>query len=147
MNLRLTPMPLLAAALCVASASAQPAPGVLEGRVFNATGGVALRNAVVSIEGLERRAVTDDGGAYRLPGVPAGRVRVEVSYLGFAAQTATLEIPPGTAVTRDFELRPRAGEQPVRLGEFTVVADREMSAQAVSLNERRLAPNLINVVA
>ena len=147
MNLRLTPRSLLAAALCVASASAQPAPGVLEGRVFNATGGVALRNAVVSIEGLERRAVTDDGGAYRLPGVPAGRVRVEVSYLGFAAQTATLEIPPGTAVTRDFELRPRAGEQPVRLGEFTVVADREMSAQAVSLNERRLAPNLINVVA
>jgi hypothetical protein len=125
-------------ALLVASAPAQTASGTLEGRVFNATGGVALRNAVVSLEDLGRRTVTDDDGGYRIPGVPAGRVRVEVSYLGFLPQSATVEIAPGSAVTRDFELRPRAGDQTVRLGQFTVVADREMSAQAVSLNERRL---------
>ncbi|MEY4686251.1 MAG: hypothetical protein RIR76_274, partial [Verrucomicrobiota bacterium] len=144
---RLTPRLILTAALLTVSAPAQTASGTLEGRVFNATGGVALRNAVVSLEDLGRRAVTDDDGGYRIPGVPAGRVRVEVSYLGFLPQSATVEIAPGSAVTRDFELRPRAGDQTVRLGQFTVVADREMSAQAVSLNERRLAPNLINVVA
>ena len=46
---------------------------------------------------------------------------------------------------REFELG-RAGEV-VRLQEFTVVADREMSAQALAMNEQRYAPNLKNVVA
>ncbi len=128
--------------------SAQPGPtGAIAGHVYNATGGVALRNAVVSAEGTGVQAVTDDDGAYRLAGLPAGTVRVNVNYLGFTSQSATLTVPPGGTVGRDFELSLRAADEPVRLSEFTVVADREMSAQAISLNERRLAPNLINVVA
>ncbi|MCX6950791.1 MAG: TonB-dependent receptor plug domain-containing protein, partial [Verrucomicrobia bacterium] len=38
-------------------------------------------------------------------------------------------------------------EETIVLGSFTVTADREMSAQAVSMNEQRNAPNIKNVVA
>jgi iron complex outermembrane receptor protein len=139
---------LLVFGLTVVNTSAQsPAIGAIEGRVFNATEGSALRNVVLSLEGTSLQAVTDDDGTYRIAGVPVGAARLSANYLGFAGQTVTLTVAPGGTVTRDFELSPRAADEPVRLGEFTVVADREMSAQAVSLNERRLAPNIINVVA
>jgi iron complex outermembrane recepter protein len=131
----------------------QPAAGAIEGRVFNAAGGSALRNARVAIEGATREAVTDDEGAYYLPGLPAGEVRLTVSYLGFARQSVTVNVPAAGTVQRDFDLaregatpNPTAGET-VKMAEFTVVVDREMSAQAVAMNEQRHAPNLKSVVA
>ena len=131
----------------VQSPAQSPSTGVIDGRVSNASDGAALRNVVVSLEGTSLQAVTDDDGTYRIAGVPAGVARLTANYLGFAGQTVAITVVPGGTVTRDLDLAPRVGDEPVRLGEFTVVADREMSAQAVSLNERRLAPNLINVVA
>jgi iron complex outermembrane receptor protein len=126
---------------------AQGVTGAVAGRVFNATGGVALRNAIVTVEPTGQQAVTDDDGVFRLANLPAGSTRLRVSYLGFTPQTVTLMVPAGSTVTRDLELSLRAENEPVKLSDFTVVADREMSAQAIALNERRLAPNIKNVVA
>ena len=130
-----------------ARAQGAGATGIVAGRVFNASGGVALRNAVVAVEPSGQQAVTDDDGVYRLSNIPAGTARLSVSYLGFTPQTVTLAVPAGGTVTRDLELSLRSGDGPVKLSALTVVADREMSAQAISLNERRLAPNIKNVVA
>lgn len=125
--------------------------GSIEGRVFNASTGAALAKARVTVEGAGLEALSDETGFFRLAGVPAGAVRVRFSYLGFETQTATVSVTAGGAVQRDVELAlagaaPRAGET-VRLQEFTVVADREMSAQALAMNEQRYAPNIKNVVA
>jgi hypothetical protein len=138
-------------ALGLAPASfAQPATGALEGRVFNATNGTALVNARISLEGTAREMLTDEGGSYRFAGVPAGEVRVAVSYLGMAPQSATVRVPAGGTASREFELaladaRTRATGEAVKLDAFTVVVDREMSAQAIAMNEQRAAPNLKNV--
>jgi iron complex outermembrane recepter protein len=129
--------------------SAQPATGVIEGRVFDAAAGRALVNARVALDGTNREAITDETGSFRLPGVAAGEARVSVSYLGMAGQTATVSVPAGGTAQREFELV-RTGTQKdetVRLDAFTVVVDREMSAQAISMNEQRNAPNIKNVVA
>jgi TonB-dependent receptor len=135
--------------------AAQPAVGVIEGRVFNAATGSALVNARISLEGSDRAVTTDESGSYRLTGVPGGPARLSVAYVGMAPQTAAVNVPPGGAVQREFELvlagnsrmpAPNAGET-VKLEAFSVVADREMSAQAVAMNEQRNAPNLKNVVA
>jgi iron complex outermembrane recepter protein len=137
----------------VAFASAQSNTGVVEGRVFNAATGSALINARVTLEGTTRETITDDGGAYRLTGVPAGDVQLSVTYLGMQPQKATVRVPAGGSVQREFELalenlaRPSAAGETVKLDAFTVVADREMSAQAISMNEQRAAPNIKNVVA
>ncbi|MSU49322.1 MAG: TonB-dependent receptor [Opitutus sp.] len=128
------------------------ATGTIEGRVFHAATGVALGKARVAIEGTGHETITDDSGSFRLPGVPAGDVRLHVSYLGLSPQTVTVSVPPGGVIQREFELvrgatRPGATDEVVKLQEFNVVADREMSAQAVAMNEQRQAPNLKSVVA
>ena len=143
-----TPLGLIFLLLFVGSfLRAQTPAGEITGRVFNAAGGVALRSAVVAVEGTAQKTLTDDEGVYRLAGLPVGAARLTVTYIGFAPQTALITVPAEGRVTRDFELALPRGDEPVQLSAFTVLADREMSAQAVALNERRQAPNLINVVA
>lgn len=127
------------------------ASGVIEGRVFNAATGASLRNARVIVEETRAETITDDFGGYRLTGLNAGPVRVSVSYVGFDRQTATVSVVAGAAVQRDFELKAgggTAGEgETIVLQTFNVVADREMSVQAVALNERRNAASIKNVVS
>ena len=126
---------------------------MVEGRVFDAAVGRALVNARVTLEGTTREAITDETGSFRFSGVAAGEARVTVSYLGMAAQSATVAVRPGDTVQHDFDLvrsvaQPsKPGEETVQLDAFTVVVDREMSAQAISMNEQRTAPNIKNVVA
>lgn len=127
--------------------------GVVEGRVFNVATGQALVNARVSLKEGARETITDESGAYRFADVPAGAIRLDVSYLGMEHQTTTVNVPAGGSVQREFELR-LSGTAPadasgeiVKLGAISVVAEREMSAQAIAMNEQRHAPNIKNVVA
>jgi len=144
---------LFAASLCIPAARAQPAPGVIEGQVFNAASGNALVNARVALEGTGRVVLTDEAGTYRFAGVSAGEAQLTVSYLGMASQKATISVAAGAAVRREFELmldraaRSAVQGEAVKLAAFSVIEDREMSAQAVATNEQRNAPNLKNVVA
>ena len=151
---------LAALVLAVVTPIAAPAQstGTVEGRVFNAVNGTALVNARVVLDGpAPREAVTDEAGSFRFSQVPAGPATVRVVYVGMATQSATLAVTAGGTASRDFDLRldrslrpaaPGTGTDPVvEMGAFTVVADREMSAQAVAMNEQRAAPNLKNVVA
>ena len=134
-------------------AAAHAATGVIEGRVFNAATGAALARARVTVEGTGQETFTDGSGAFRLPAVPSGETRVSVSYIGLSAQGAVLRVEPGAIARREFELTrltegtAASDASVVRLQSFNVVADREMSAQAVAMNEQRYAPNVKNVVA
>src|SRR5262245_52123313 len=130
---------------------AQTGTGAIEGRVFNAATGSALANARVLVEGSNRETLTDESGNYRISGVPSGAARLSVSYLGFERGSAAVNVPAGGSVQRDVELAlagaARTSGDTIKLSEFTVVADREMSAQAIAMNEQRYAPNIKNVVA
>lgn len=129
-------------------AHGQTATGTIEGRVFSAANGSALVNARVALEGTTRVATTDESGSFRFTGVAPGAARLAVTYLGLASQSATVNVTAGASVQREFELaRVAAAGETVKLDAFTVVEDRQMSAQAVSMNEQRTAPNIKNVVA
>lgn len=127
--------------------------GIIEGRVFNAATGLALANAKVSVVGQAREVKTDETGTYRIANVGAGTVEIAVQYLGLDPQTASVTVPSGGRVQREFELtRIGVGRKSdtgdvVRLETFKVVEDFEMSSQAIAMNEQRNAPNLKNVVA
>ena len=125
---------------------AQGGLGTVEGRVFNAATGSALANARVLVEGTNRETLTDESGNYRITGVPVGTARVRISYLGFDGESAAVQVPAGGVIQRDVELSPsgsaRSEGDTVKLQEFTVVVDREMSAQAIAMNEQRYAPNI-----
>ena len=146
---------LLVHSLPAQSAATATATGTVTGRVFNAATNTAVRNARVAIAGGEREIITDSDGAFVFSEVPAGDERVTVSFLGFETQTATLSLSPGGRAERDFDLY-RQGpvradgsseDSTVVLEKFTIVADQEISAQAVALNERLVAPNIKQVVA
>jgi TonB-dependent receptor len=140
-------------ALATSALFAQPATGVIEGRVFNAATGSALVNARVTLDGSGRDTITDAGGEYRFAGVPVGPAQLSVVYLGMAPQKASVNVAAGSVTRREFELildraaRNAGAGETVKLDAFTVVEDREMSAQAISMNEQRNAPNIKNVVA
>lgn len=136
--------------LCFAlgwNARAQQGAGTIAGRVFNAATGLALANARVSVEGQPGEVLTDEAGAYRIAGVPAGQARLNVAYIGFERQTATVPVPSTGVAQQDFELKLTGASETVQLATFNVVAEREMTAQALAMNEQRYAANLKNVVA
>jgi TonB-dependent receptor len=137
----------------VAVAAQTAATGTIEGRVLSKVSDAFLSNVRVSIEGTNREATTDENGAYRLSGVPAGESRLRAAYVGLEPGVQSVRIVAGQVVRVDFELArlgmaaEASSSSPITLAAVTVVEDREMSAQTLALNEQRAAPNIKNVVA
>jgi hypothetical protein len=128
--------------------TAVAATGTVAGTITSATSGRSLNNAEVSLENSSLRTMSDSGGRFWLTGAPAGRVTLVVKYVGLATSTVVVDVPSGGTLTTTVELQPLDGVRPtsksgevVILGAFAVVAEREMSAQALAMNERRYAPN------
>src|SRR5688572_1744779 len=139
-----------AVALLVAPASGAENGGTITGRVSNVATGNFLNNARVAIKGTEHVAFTDASGTYRLVGVRAGNVVLEVFYTDLDPQAIPVQVTAGGSVERNVELTSRsrygAGEV-LTLDAFTVSSDKEADNQAVALNEQRFAPNIKNVMA
>jgi iron complex outermembrane receptor protein len=122
--------------------------GTVQGRISNATTGAALRSVEVKVAGTQYSTITEDDGAYRLVGVPAGEIKLVANYVGSVQQSLSVTVAPGAIVQQDFQLTlDGTSAETVKLAKFTVVADREMSAQAIAMNERKHAPNIQDVVA
>ncbi|MBL9199884.1 MAG: TonB-dependent receptor [Opitutaceae bacterium] len=132
------------ACLCTLSHGAA-STGALEGRVLHAATGEYLERARVSLDGTAFVAFTDDAGRFAFPAVPAGPVRLRVTFTGLAPETATVTVAAGTTTTRDFTLD-RAGT-PVQLAQFTVGAPRDMDGAAIAINDQRHAPDMRKVLA
>ncbi len=119
-------------ALLTPAASAQPAAGTVTGRILNEGTGEYLRNAVVTVVGTTRTVTAEAGGAYTLPGVPAGLQRLLFTYEGLDPREETVTILPGQAVTLDVRLTSAAYDRTiVQLGKFVVASEREGNAKAI----------------
>lgn len=134
------------------AAAGSPSTGVIAGRVSSAASGEYLNNARVTVDNRDLEERTNNFGEFRFDAVPAGSVVVRVLVSGFAAQSATVTVTPGTPATQNFALRlERTGAaramDAVVLDSFVVAAQREMSGSAIAINERRAAANLKSVVA
>lgn len=131
------------------SASAQTAAGgTVEGRVLNVATGRYLGNARVTVEGTSLEGITNEFGAFRISGVPAGPARVRAAYSGLDAKVETVTVTPGQVAAVNFDLTSaeRYG-QAVQLDTFTVAAQREFEGNALATNEQRFAPNVKVVMA
>jgi TonB-dependent receptor len=136
----------------LAFAQSASSTGAITGRVFNPASGEYVRNAQVRVEGRAETAISEDGGFYRLSGIPAGEVNVTVTYTGYQPVSARVSVPPGGTATRDFELAssfdgaakgdPNA---PIRLTAFTVSSEREGNAKAIM--QQRNSMDITNSVA
>ena len=125
---------------------AQNATSALVGRVQDAKGGGALENARVKIVGTNRQAFTDAFGDYRLAGLAAGTVTLEVFYTGTKPQSVAVTLAAGETVRRDFTLVPAAAVQAgqtsdgvLKLDQFVVDSARDTNAASIAINEQRFA--------
>ena len=136
---------------CLPASAAEAGGGGIAGRVLNASSGVYLNNARVSVDGTALEAFTNENGDYRLSGVAAGEVRLRVSYAGLETASGVVRVVAGETARRDFELalplsRTTAGAPDVvKLAKF-IVESTQLSAQAAAINEQKVSPNIKNVV-
>jgi iron complex outermembrane recepter protein len=132
------------------SLRAQSATGVVEGRIQDPVSGDYLFNARVIAIDTGREALTDSTGHYQLTGVPAGEVRLRISYQNFDDLTDTVQVTAGQVAVRDFSMtnRRRYGEdETIVLNAFVVAATREEEAAGIAISEQRFSPNVKNVLA
>jgi TonB-linked SusC/RagA family outer membrane protein len=102
---------LLAIAVVISAATpAQAQEGVITGTVTNIQTREPVNAAQVFIPGTNNGVITDREGQYRLEGVPAGQVMVEVRLIGYRTSSDTVEVAPGRRATLDFRLEVSAIE-------------------------------------
>lgn len=101
--------------LFISAAPAAAQQGSLAGRISDGTGR-PIGSARVEVLTTSLRASTDSVGRYRINAVPAGRVDVRISALGFAAVVRHVTIQAG----RETELSESLAPSVVSLGELEV---------------------------
>lgn len=123
------------------------AVGALRGRVLDTVSGEYLRNAEVRVEGTGLVAYSEDGGAFRLSGVPTGEVTLVVRYAGLQEARVTASVAAGQTTALDIELKAplyAVSDEASAVEDIVVTAAR--GGQAKALMERRVAMNAKNVV-
>jgi TonB-linked SusC/RagA family outer membrane protein len=103
---------LLAFALAIAAVPGQAlaqATGTVTGRVTDAQQ-QPIAGAQIVVVGENARAVTDQQGNFRLPGVRAGSAQVSATRIGYDTRTQTVSVAAGGTATADFTLSSSALE-------------------------------------
>ncbi len=103
--------------------TAQPA-AQLSGKITDAATGEPLPGANIGLVDTLLGVVTDLEGQFVLPAVPVGTHQVEISMIGYAARTETLQVVSGEQAHLTAALTP----SPVHMGEMLIQADRASSA-------------------
>ena len=160
MSLRKTPRPAragvllaliagLGTAVALSAQTTLPSPGVIAGRIFNPATGEYLRNAEIRVQGTGQAVTSGPAGEFRLSPVAAGQATLTVTYTGYRTATATVDVPAGATVTRDFDListlQATTDGEPIQLNAFVVAGAREGNAKAIM--EQRRSMNITNTVA
>ena len=130
-----------------AQSAQQIGSGGVRGRILNTATGEYVRNAEIRVEGTTIVTYSEDGGNFRLNGVPAGEVTVVVKYTGLQESRAATTVIAGEIVTMDFELRVPTYSDVGNDSVDMVVVTAKREGQASAIMERRAAMNAKNVVA
>jgi len=142
----------LGGAVSLSAADAPTATGSVDGRVLDVDNGSYLDNARVQVEGTHQQVFTNKFGEFRLTGVPAGTVTLDVFYTGLTARKITVEVKAGEPTHRDVNLTAQSQEghnadDLIELSGMTIGAERETNQNSIAINEQRFAPNLKTVIS
>lgn len=121
--------------------------GAVRGRVFDTVSGEYIRNAEVRVSGTNIVAYSEEGGLFRLSGVPAGNVTLSVRYAGLQDGRAETVVVAGQTASVDVQLAALSSggsEGVASVSDVVVTAAR--GGQAKAQMERRVAMNAKHVV-
>jgi len=126
--------------LITASAFAQ-GTGTINGRIVDKDSHEALVGANVIVAGTNLGAAADIDGKFTIHTVPAGKVTLKVSYVGYKPITVEVTLAENGTVQQEISLA--AGSV---IGE-TVVVTAQARGQLSSINQQLASSTLINVVS
>lgn len=114
---------------------------VVRGTVTDAQTGQPISGAQVYVRGTSIGTLSNTEGAFLLTNVPAGRVELRVEFLGYSAESRTLEVPAGGSLTVDFQM----GVTAIELEELVATGYAQQSRREVSSSISSVkAPQLQN---
>jgi TonB-dependent receptor len=129
----------LLSAVLVTATLAQGGKGTIAGTAKDERNS-ALPSALIEIQPLGRKAVSDDQGEFRISDVPAGEYTVVASYVGFATFSATVKVDAGQTVNVDAVLKVASQSDQVM-----VTAER-LQGEAEAINIERMADDIVQVL-
>ena len=94
----------VAAAACLVTTSAKAQGSLLTGRVLADSVQTPLVGAEVILLALAKSQRTDERGAFRITGIPAGEHVVQVRMPGYAPKVDTIEVADAGEVRREYRL-------------------------------------------
>ncbi len=109
-------------ALFLVSTLAFAQGGKISGTVKDATSGEPLAGVTILVVGTTSGTTSDGQGNYSM-NVPAGKITIQVSYIGFENISQELNVSDGSSQTLDFQLK----ESDKSLEEIVVVGSRNAS--------------------
>ena len=125
------------------SVQAQSTRGTVAGVISDAEEGTPLVGATAFIQGLNRGAVADRNGRYRLEDVPAGTYTILYRYIGRQSETEDVTVVVGQTVQSNVSLVLTSTE----LEGVVVSGTPIVGSQAAALSMQRAASVVTNVIA
>ena len=132
----------LACFVCFLLPAAPAVADSVSGSVTDAANTVSFQGAVVSIDGREGSATTDERGRFRLSNVPAGTYTLVVSYVGAQSTRIEISVPPEGLDIGDVVI----GEAGLSGLVEEVIVYGQAAAFASALNQERAAINTVSVL-
>lgn len=130
----------VACLMLVSGTFASAQTGVVQGKVVDDSDGLGLPGAnVYLVNNLSIGTVTDIDGSFTIAGVPVGEQVFEVSFLSYASQQITVNVPIGNSL--EIKLKPEGitGQE--------VVVTGQILGQAKAINQQLSSESLVNIVS
>jgi TonB-dependent receptor len=120
-------------------AGGQAGKGSIAGTVKDTAGG-PLRSALVEIQSLGRKAVTDDQGQFLISDLPPADYALMVTYVGFATTSTTVKAEAGKTANSDIVMNVASQS------DMVIVTAERVQGEAEAINIERLSDNIVQVL-
>src|ERR1700682_5960793 len=128
-------------ALCQAPAQAQTqsGKGVIAGTAKDEANS-SLPSALIELQPLARKTVSDDQGQFRIADVSPGDYTLTVSYVGFAPFSTTVKVDAGQTANVNAVLKVAT------VNDQVMVTAERLQGEAEAINIERMAENIVQVL-
>jgi TonB-dependent receptor len=100
----------------------------------------ALASALIEVQPLGRKAVTDDQGQFRITDLPVGEYTFTASYVGFAPFSTTVRVDAWQTATVDAVLKVASQSDQV------IVTGERLQGEAEAINIERMSDDILQVL-
>ncbi len=115
--------------------------GNITGVIKDASNNSALWGTTIMIMGTSMGTNSDEHGFFMLPNIPAHRVHLVISYIGYLTDTVAVNVKKDETVKLDILLKP----QTIQGKEVVVTA--QLRGQESAINRQLSSNNIVNVVS